>query len=237
MNTSPNQRVQPTGGSRLAQAVLGRQWRLPPVADAFRWPRTASRMRKLIQPLVNRGYLWIQRRCEVARFESIILADVRKRNLLFRDTLLAALQFIQSHDPRRFARVKRHISWVVNCDLELGMAAEYNYDTRTCALDFQEPEPNSDRSVAVGTYARRLIHEATHGAVLERGIAYSPDLRARVEALCVAEENRFVCRVARSEPELADRLRREFDPSDWDTVWTASRWKRALAVLQQTPAG
>jgi hypothetical protein len=32
----PNQSVQPTGGSRFAQSAFGRQWRLPPVADAFR---------------------------------------------------------------------------------------------------------------------------------------------------------------------------------------------------------
>jgi hypothetical protein len=31
-----NQRVEPTGGSRYAQSVSARQWRLPPVAQAHR---------------------------------------------------------------------------------------------------------------------------------------------------------------------------------------------------------
>jgi len=35
-STPANQSVQPTGGSRFAQAAFGRQRRLPPVADAFR---------------------------------------------------------------------------------------------------------------------------------------------------------------------------------------------------------
>jgi len=34
--TSPNQSVQPTGGSRFTQSVFVRQRRLPPVADASR---------------------------------------------------------------------------------------------------------------------------------------------------------------------------------------------------------
>jgi hypothetical protein len=37
MKTSPNQSVQPTGGSRFAQPAFERQRRLPPVADACRW--------------------------------------------------------------------------------------------------------------------------------------------------------------------------------------------------------
>lgn len=190
-------------------------------------------MGNLIQLLSHRGMLWVQRRCEVARFEGIILADVRNTNPHFRDTLLAALQFLQNHDPRRFARVKRHIEWVVNCDLELGMAAEYRYETRTCAIDFKDAEPDSDMNVEVGRYARTLVHEATHGAVLKRGIPYRSELRARTEALCVAEEHRFLDRVASFAPELADQLWREFDPSDWEGVWTASRWKRGSAILKR----
>ena len=152
-------------------------------------------MSKFIQRLVNRGYLWVQRKNEVARFDGIILADIRRRSPHFKATLLAALQLIRDHDPRRFARVQRHIAWIVNCDWELGLAAEYNYEIRTCTIDFKEPPPDCAEMISAGLYARRIIHEATHGVVLSRGIAYAPELRVRIEELCVTEENRFVHRV------------------------------------------
>jgi hypothetical protein len=37
MTTAPNQSVEPTGGSRCAQIAFVSQWRLPPVAHAWRW--------------------------------------------------------------------------------------------------------------------------------------------------------------------------------------------------------
>lgn len=48
MRQSPNQSVQPTGGSRFAQPVLGRQRRLPPVADAFRWPDRSPTVKSIL---------------------------------------------------------------------------------------------------------------------------------------------------------------------------------------------
>jgi hypothetical protein len=47
--SSPNQSVQPTGGSRFHQRVLGRHWRLPLVADAW---RSAANMSKAINLFV-----------------------------------------------------------------------------------------------------------------------------------------------------------------------------------------
>jgi hypothetical protein len=41
MIAPPNQSVQPTGGSRLAQSANERQRRLPPVADARRYTANA----------------------------------------------------------------------------------------------------------------------------------------------------------------------------------------------------
>jgi hypothetical protein len=37
MRALPNQGIEPTGGSRCAQVVLGATRRLPPVAHARRW--------------------------------------------------------------------------------------------------------------------------------------------------------------------------------------------------------
>jgi hypothetical protein len=163
------------------------------------------------------------------------LADTRRSSPHFKTTVLTALQFLKEHDPRRFARVQRYITWIVNCALELGAAAEYNYEIRTCSIDFQEPPAGSAPGFSAALYARTLVHEATHGLVKSRHIPYTPELRARIEGLCVAEENRFVCRVGRSQPELAKHLRRQFATLSWQPMWTASRWQRVLAVLKNFP--
>src|ERR1019366_9327308 len=45
---SSNQSVQPTGGSRFAQPVFGRQRRLPPVTDAWRYATPHEAMKILM---------------------------------------------------------------------------------------------------------------------------------------------------------------------------------------------
>jgi hypothetical protein len=152
------------------------------------------------------------------------------------------------NDPRRFERVRRHIGWVVNGALELGRYAEYNAETRTCGINFREPDANDDeawhQTWNIALNAATLVHEATHGEVIARGIAYAPEHRIRIEALCVNEENRFLRRVeqraeVRSQVELttvAHHLQCQFDASAWEPSWTASRWQRALSVLKQLPS-
>ncbi len=113
-------------------------------------------MAAFVQHLLNRGSLWAQRNCEVARFEGIILADVRRKGPHFQATLIEALQLIRDHDPRRFARIQRHIGWIVNVGLELYKNAEYNSETRTCNIDFIEPDDDADRIWSVWHNARTL---------------------------------------------------------------------------------
>jgi hypothetical protein len=192
-------------------------------------------MAKILQHLVNRGYLWVQKRNEVARFEGIVLADVRRKSPHFKNILLEALQLIRDYDPRRFARVQRHIGWIVNCRLELNKNAEYNCETRTCNIDFTEPKDEEDRVWSAMHYSRTLIHEATHAALISQGIAYTAELRARIEKLCITEEKRFLRRISRLRPDLSDLLvsmEREFESGAWEKSWTASRWQRAWSALQ-----
>jgi hypothetical protein len=193
-------------------------------------------MAEFIRRLAEQGLLRVQRRSEVARFEGIILADVRGKSQHFKITLLTALQLIRGCDARRFARIQRHISWVVNVGLELGKNAEYNAATRTCSIDFSEPEDDAAEVWSVWHCARTLVHEATHGVLISWGIPYTQELRARIEDLCVTEERRFLSRVGLLQPELAELttiMQREFDPAAWERVWTASRWQRALSALRR----
>ena len=205
-------------------------------------------MASFLRRLLNRHVLWLQKKAEVARFHGIILADYRGKSPHFQTILLGSLQLIMDNDPRRFERVRRHIGWVVNGPLELGKYAEYNAQTRTCVINFQEPEAADDegwqQTWHIALNAATLVHEATHGEVTARGIAYTPEHRIRIEGLCVSEENRFLRRVeqraeVRSQVELATvvhHLQCQFDASAWEQTWTASRWQRALSVLKQLPS-
>ena len=193
-------------------------------------------MRRLIQRLATRGQLWIYRTSEVARFDGIILADVGNRRAQtphFLEILLAALRLLKDADSQRFARVRRRISWIVNCTLGVQGAAEYQHAARACAIDFQEPTPVFDPEFLVGWYACTLVHEATHGEIRSRGVLYTVKLRSRIERLCVEEEQRFILSLTITRPELASRLYREFDAAEWKQFWAATAGEKFRAQLRR----
>ena len=199
-------------------------------------------MRALVSRIAKRWILRLQRDREVARFEGIILADfhvsgwrarlrlgassriAERRTPHFREIILASLELLKRSEPRLFARVKRHIAWIVNTTLSHG-GAEYDYGIRTCSIDFQEPGPQFDSPYLIAWYACTLVHEATHGVIRARGIRYSAELRDRIERLCVLEEQRFVRRLSAEDPALAARIPCEFNASDWHGRWSATRFE------------
>ena len=193
-------------------------------------------MRRLIQRLATGVILRLQSSSEVARFDGIILADLRSHRSKarhFRDTLLAALRLLKATDPRRYTRVQKHLSWVVNMTLSRHGAAEYRHMTRTCASDILEVSHENDLEFLAGYYASTLVHEATHGMIRCRGILYNKKLRRRIERLCVREEQRFVTRLTLTQPNLADRLYYEFDATQWKWSWTATPLERFKAELRR----
>jgi hypothetical protein len=182
-------------------------------------------MRKYIVSLLKRAQYRLQTSSEVARFEGIALADLREESPHFRETILAALCLLKEIDPLRFARVQREIAWIVNCTLAID-GAEYHHETRTCKIDFEERAAGYE--FAIGFYAAVLVHEATHGVIHRHGISYQSERRSRIERLCVREENRFLTRLANTQPELAQDLKRDFDEAEWAFAWSATprdlRW-------------
>jgi hypothetical protein len=190
-------------------------------------------MRKQFQKLSIRILIWMQRTSEVARFEGIVIADFRNKSSHFRDTVLAALKLIKVSDARRFARVKRHLKWIVNSTLRVPGMAEYYHPTQTCRMDFVEPTPGSDAGYPIGSCASTLVHEATHGVVACRGIAYSKKLRSRIERLCVTEEQRFLIHLTITQPALASSLYFEYDPARWKESWAITRFQDLAAVLRR----
>jgi hypothetical protein len=166
-------------------------------------------------------WFWLQRKSEVARFEGIIISDPNQSEN-FRVIILAALNLVKDTDPRRFERIKKYLKWIVNCTLAQS-GAQYFHDKQTCAMDFEFPKFKKDSEFNVAYFAKTLVHEATHGVVRSRNIHYIVELRSRIENLCVTEENRFVKRLALAHPELAKKLYRDYDASDWEYTWERTR--------------
>jgi hypothetical protein len=175
-------------------------------------------MLSLIRRLLRNLLLSLYRSREVARVDGMILINLRENTSQFREVLLAALQLLKETDPRRYRRVQKHIVWIVNETLAIRGSAQYRRRLRVCSVDLLEPSATYDLEYLVGYYASTLVHEATHGAIDARGIRYTPELRSRIERLCT---------------DLAERLHREYDATDWAWTWNATRAERAWVILKR----
>lgn len=82
-------------------------------------------------------------------------------------------------------------------------------------------------------YACSLVHEATHGAIRARNIAYTQANRIRIERLCHKEEWRFAQRLNDGETDWAKLLVGDFDETGWHLYWYGSRWTRAKLLLRR----
>lgn len=187
-----------------------------------------------IQQLAKKGEQWLRRKCEIAQIDGIALVDLEDYTPYFRRTIAAALQLIKGTDPRRYARLRRHISSIVNCTRPFG-GAVYFYETKTCEIEF-EPRPRSEYEMQFYTawYACTLVHEATHGVLRSRGIPYTPENRSQIEKLCVTEEQRFARGLhldSRILTWLQPKL--QFDPARWHGYWAATRWQKFVLTVRR----
>jgi hypothetical protein len=135
--------------------------------------------------------------CEVGQIDGIELFDARNRGGCFKITIESSLHLIRQYDPRRYARVKRYISRIVNVITSDGYTGQYNLSTRSIHLEFREMSKLTDEERAA-IYACVLIDNATCG-ILRRARKRKPSIdHSRVETqirtakLYVAEHNRFL---------------------------------------------
>jgi hypothetical protein len=189
---------------------------------------------KRIQELARKGERWLHQKHEIARFEDIALVDLEDYTPYFRRTVVAALQLIKDTDPRRYARLRRHIASIVNCTRPFG-GAGYFYETKTCEIDF-DPRPSSEYEVQfyAAWYACTLVHEATHGVLRSHGIPYAPENRVQIEKLCMSEEQRFA-RHLTVDSRIVTWLQHKltFDPARWHAHWTTTRWQKFLFTIRR----
>ena len=125
-------------------------------------------MWKFLDKLADRVSLWSLRTSKGSRFEGLGLVDFRRRDELFLQIMQYALELIKERDPRRFARVRKHIAWIVN-QVNSSLGADYQPHTRICCLQFEEA-PELERDVFIAFHACILVHEATHGLIQSNGI-------------------------------------------------------------------
>jgi hypothetical protein len=104
-----------------------------------------------------------------------------------------ALELIRQ-DPRRFARVERHISRI-----HLGPWKPHGFFRpvgKICGISGRDLPFISYR------YSSIIIHEATHGLLVRRGFLHTKHNRSRIEHLCLLEEARFLRRFPNVRPKL-----------------------------------
>lgn len=190
-------------------------------------------MRRYLYKFAVHCKLRLLQSSEVARVDGIVVADLSENSTRFRDCVLAALERVKSWDPLRYRRIQRRLSWIVNRRLtELGMA-EYHHETRSCEIDFDERQYETDPEACVALLGSTLVHEATHGTIRTHGIRYTPELRSRIERLCVAEENRFLDHLAESQSDLARRIHYDFDESRWYSAWKMTPTERLFRIFRR----
>jgi hypothetical protein len=99
--------------------------------------------------------------------------------------------------------------------------------------------PGLNQEMLAAFYACALIHESTHGVVDSHKVDYNEENRARIERLCVTEQNRFASKLAVADPARypIELLHLDFQEGWWKEAWTGSRLKTGLSLLRRAMSG
>lgn len=147
----------------------------------------------------------------------------------FQVDTVAALQLIKSVDPRRYRRIQGEIEFVVNGE---GIrTASYNRPVRMCDIDYGRYDLTENPEWYLWWYATILVHEATHGAIFSRYIAYIPRLRVRIERLCHLEQKRFAKKADTNERAWSEALVGQFDEEKWHKSWQSTFIQRLVRYI------
>jgi len=193
-------------------------------------------MPAFLDRFVDRIMLWSIRGSETGRFDGIGLANFRRQGQSFTKTIESSLRLIQEQDPRRYARVKRHIAWIVN-QVNSAAGAQYQPSIRTLFLQFDEAR-DLQPDVVTAFCASIIVHEATHGMIEARGIRMSEGNRMRIERICTLEQNRFAARLSAHDPERYPPALLRFDADEryWAPEWKKSGRERAVSFIKRSLA-
>lgn len=82
-------------------------------------------------------------------------------------------------------------------------------------------------SQGVRELSLKIVHEATHARIHRSGIAYDPELRSRIETMCVKEEIAFAGRLPDPVGLIHDAQRKLAEPW-WREDELQGRWSAHL---------
>lgn len=135
-----------------------------------------------------RGGLWrgielASPRSSAREFELRAVSVPTGMEKLFYAKVCLALDLIGKYEPRRLNRIRRDVRAIAGV---AGGSHQYKAMTRSIVLSW----PGVLRSTSA-ELAMTIIHEATHGRIIDFGVRYDEPLRARIEGICVAQEAVF----------------------------------------------
>lgn len=140
-------------------------------------------VRLALSPL-RRCVVWFLVRCaDRVEVGGIALVDVAHSGQSLAAKMRGALDLIERTEPRRMRRIRTDVHRIV---LIAAGPPEYWPGAKGFALPVRSVVELDEARLAL-----LLVHEATHARLWNAGIRYRPSLRARIEKLCVNEEEAF----------------------------------------------
>lgn len=128
--------------------------------------------------------------------------------------LRSAIDLIGKTAPNRLARLNRDVGRVL---LLMVDSPEYWPFANGFAIGLAAAQ-----DVPVDQLALTIVHEATHARLWRAGFRYTPDIRERIEHICVRAELDFAQRLPRAQ-ELVDGLRAKLLHPWWTKAALAER--------------
>jgi tetratricopeptide (TPR) repeat protein len=201
------------------------------LASAASLPHFMNPLRS-IHGLIATGAEWVGIKISrLDRIDGVVVCDLtpaQPSKDAFLELTREAMALIKSLDTRRYRRVCRHLRYIENTALL--SKGQYGRKLKVCRVDyaknFNSPQPQRN----IRDYAGTIIHEATHGLLLEKGIPYDKATRERVERLCHLESYRFFLHF---EPGYAHLYLGPYNPEGHKRSWESSKeirraawWKR-----------
>lgn len=159
----------------------------------------------------------------VNEFDGIKLCNLKEKNTSFDTTIIQSLKFINELEIRRYKRIRKEVSWIINTNSIEKYGGRYKRKNKTCDINFHDY--CEDTKLVSLYYAGLIIHEATHGHLFAKGFEYKTENRLQIERICTAEENRFYKKVEFLFPEYEGLLYRDFNSKNWNYLWNTPKHK------------
>ncbi len=159
----------------------------------------------------------------------------------FQAYMREALALIKTFDPLRYRRTVRHLRFIVNGPC--ASSARYEHELKACRIDFNRYLLEDEGTIHpwyVVSFAKSIVHEATHACLMSRFIPYTYQNRVRVERVCVDQQNLFLTKlpkepydyVAEFHNGMTDAEIKEFLEGDVERAAEMRlRLKKQLAIL------